>query len=737
MLKHRSILDKSIKLLFCIFIFALLASCTSKTPINPPPSSQIASLTSAIGSSTVFPSSTMVSAYKPKLQGFSPFGIVFSKDGEYAFVSFNLSEKLLKVRLSDLSVTVEADLSDYFPLESQLIAIDQTGTRIFLYSAAWQKLLILDASTLTVIHTIEDIGIAGMLVSSFGPTLITWGGGPVLNLIDTQTFAIKEVVLQNEFVIRLAEDRTDQDKWYLVSGSGPGISATSMGIYDWKANKWIKKVALPKEVNAGSVFEFIVLQDTQKAYVSTFGGWYPDYHAYGSLASVDLKNEKVSIMTIDGGALCLEASRDGSKLFIGTGWPMPNDQNILVLETSTDKVVNTIDLGKNLYNQAFTQMDTLKIDPTDDNVLYATNGDANAIVKIDLNTLKPLVVNVLNQQNFEPLNFVRQPGRSTGYVLIHKSASSLVLDVDQARIAGVDTFPNIRKDAYFYDVAVNSSGKIFIAQGESILEVDQTDKRLIKTVNLPKDIGSVWNFILSRDEKHLFTVSGSSTAQGTPDTFLSINTSIFQIDERQKLEGGVFCSRPFELPDGSKLYIAGGEQNGNVIIHVLEPATGKIQKTITFNQPGLQGITGNLTYPYSYDPARHILYVGATQVVLGIDTDKDEIAEVIHLGDIPQAIGLKSGQFTYLNATGLVFNPKDGILYIAHGDRSFVNFYDTKTGKFLPQAISLKGFFPMALFPNDDFTKLYTLNSRSDSISVIDVNSKTVVDVIDLHAYLP
>jgi len=45
-------------------------------------------------------------------------------------------------------------------------------------------------------------------------------------------------------------------------------------------------------------------------------------------------------------------------------------------------------------------------------------------------------------------------------------------------------------------------------------------------------------------------------------------------------------------------------------------------------------------------------------------------------------------------------------------------------------------FFPGHTFANDNVSKIYVINTRSDNISVIDVNSKTVEKVIDLHDYL-
>ncbi len=82
-----------------------------------------------------------------------------------------------------------------------------------------------------------------------------------------------------------------------------------------------------------------------------------------------------------------------------------------------------------------------------------------------------------------------------------------------------------------------------------------------------------------------------------------------------------------------------------------------------------------------------------------------------------------------------VFLYKENYLYIAHLDRSFISIYDLNTEQFLERVIPLEGYFPNFIFANNNYSKIYSLNIRSDSVSVIDVNSKALEKVIDLHAY--
>ena len=659
-----------------------------------------------------------------------PYGIAITGDGKYAYIKMALPISVFKVRLEDLAVEAVIDLSAYFPSESGNIALDLSENRLFFTVDAWRKLLVIDTQTMNVTHTIENMSIAGMIMSQYGPFLITWDGGNTARLVNTETYEITEFMDDSIGFLKIQESKSDERQWYIITSRSEGFI---VGIYDYVAKMWNHSFPISLNGAGEFVFDFIVLPNEQKAYLATFGGWYPEYHAYGWLHSVDLVSGNIKVVPIDGGAFCLEVSPDGQKLFVGTAWPIPDTNNLLVLDTQSDEIIDMIYLGQTQYGWHYTQMNDLQLDHSHPGLLYATNGDGNALVKMDLVNLAVVDVHVFNQERFRPHYFVRQPGRETGYILIHQSPYACKFDLDQATIKGVVGFPNISQDAYAYDIAIDSPGKLLIAQGGYFLEVDAQDLHFIGTFPLPKDL-SVWHFVLSNDQSMIYSISWGP--EGLSDTFLAINTSNYQAEASIRLGGGSFNFRPYELPDGSKLYVLGGQQNGPVVIHVIETETYTIQKTITFEEPGMLGISAGLYYPFTYDSTTHMLFLGSTQVVLGIDTNTDVVSRVISLGDVARVIGLEPQQLIYFNAIGLVYNPRENYLYIAHLDYSFVSIYDLEKGRFLPQVITLKGFFPNFVFANDDYSKIFTLNIRSDSVSVIDVASKTEEYVIDLHIYL-
>lgn len=680
----------------------------------------------------------MIRSPSTKPQGMGPTAIASTKDGQYAYVSFHLSDVVLKVRLADLTVEAEADLSQYFPLQSYRIALDASEKKLFVHSSSWKKIIVLNTQTMSVIHTIDNIVVSGIIRSQYEPfPLIIWGDEDKVKFVNTETYVVTEMLDPSIWFLQIRESRSDQGKWYAATQGGPG-GPWIVGLYDNVAKSWIRTVTIPLQGATPGIMDLYVLPNERKVYVGVNGGWYQENHSYGWVYSVDLTGWQVKEIPIDGGAWSLGATPDSQRLYVGVSQPSPNDvNNIQVINVQSDTIVGAIQLGRNRYNWAYGEIRYLQIDSANPRFLYATSNDANALIKADLDSQTLAGVLVFNEESLRPHFFVKRPTQSTGYILIHQSANTFELDLDKATVNKVATLPGIRADAYSYDVAITDAGRMLVAQGETFLEIDAATMSLLGTHPLPPGT-SLWRFVLSNDRRWIYSVTQDGPAY-QPNVFLAIDRASFQVQARFKLDGGVFEERPFELPDGSKLYAVGGFQNGAVTIHVIRTDNFTIQKTLTFQEPGLlEGISAGPYYPYAYDSSSRTLFVGATNVVLAIDTVNDTIKKVIYLRDIATAIGLEPYPwiFVYVNVIGLVYQPQENYLYMTHLDRAFVSIYDLTNNRFLPRVIPLKGYFPWFVFANDAYSKIFVLNTRSDNVSVIDVNSKTMEKVIDLHDHL-
>lgn len=726
------------KTLFIIIgLFSILAaSCSPQTATMIITQSSITSISTPTLPPTDLPSHESTPnprlEYIPKVQGFSPHAFVLTRNGEFAYIGFDLSEIAVKVRLSDLSVTGEADLSAYFPIESEDIVLNESETKLFVYSPTWRTLIVLDTESMSIIHTIPDISIIHMVLSTHAPYLITWDGGSAVRYIDTETYAITEATFHDKFFVFIQETPDDPSQWFVVSGNpSEGYKA---GLFENTTGTWRMEIPILMNSQNEGLMDFKALPGLQKAYLASFGGWNQDFSAYGWLYSIDLVKGEVISVPIDGGAFCLETSTDNQMLFVGTGWPAQEGNNLLVINTATNEVVAQVPMGLTSYGWRYTQMNHLQSDPAHSQFLYGTNTDANTFFKVNMDGMVLDSVMMLNQEIFHPHLFIRQPGSATGLILLEHSPFAIELDIDQGIAMGTVEFPNIRQDAGAYGVAFTSDREILVAQGEFFLLVDKDSMGIIETIPLSTDTPSIWNFSLSRKEDHLYAITYDP--DGIADIFLALDPVSLQVQASISLDGGNFNFITFELPDSSKLYALGGRANGAVVLHVIETENFSIVKTITFDDLTLAGISGGPYYPFAFDPDSQTLFAGTTQAVLAIDVEMDEIKKVIPLEGAARAIGLEPWQLTYINAVGLVFNPQENYLYIAHLDRSFISTYDLGNDRYLDQVIPLHGYFPQYLFTNDDFGKIYSVNRRSDSVSIIDVREKRVTDVIDLHSIL-
>src|SRR6266545_1111385 len=168
-------------------------------------------------------------------QGFSPYGMALTGDGRYAYLSFDLSPFVFKVRLSDMTVVASADFSRYFPLECSTIALDAAEAKVFLLDHSQGRLLVLNASTLQEIRVIAGFPVSGgaqLVRSRWGPYLILpWAGAWLIN---TDTLEVTTTAKSQGFFF-IRESPTDPAIWY-AAASKPG--STEIGTYDYKKGVW-------------------------------------------------------------------------------------------------------------------------------------------------------------------------------------------------------------------------------------------------------------------------------------------------------------------------------------------------------------------------------------------------------------------------------------------------------------------------------------------------------------------
>jgi uncharacterized protein (TIGR03437 family) len=658
--------------------------------------------------------------------GFTPFvpsGIALTKDGRYAYLSFDVSAYVVKVRLSDMTVVAGADFTRYYPLRCARIVLDATETKLFLYDHVLGRLLVLDAASLLEIRMIGGFsrGVSQLVLSRWGPYLfLINGSGWQLN---TDTLELTALGYSRGFMF-IQESVTDPTLWYGVASTP---QSTLVGTYDYKKALWSPKVTLRAQAPDWSVHDFAVLPDGSKAYLGVLGSWLPNYQTSGWLYAADLQNGAVKELPIDGGILALTLNKEASRLYAGTGWPARvNDAvaMIHVIDTSGDTDIGVVNIGVQKFHTFCTQLNEMKIDPVNGGLLYATNADGNSFTKVDLATSQVIDNLVLNDETNSPHMFLRIPGTSRAYALLSRTSEALEIDLDRAEVVRTVKFPLTRTDFLRFGAAFRDAGTLLVAQGEYFMEL-AADLTLRAKRSLPKGTPSIWSVLGSGDGKTLYSVANS---QSQSDTFLALDSTTFQIKASLHLDGGSFAL-PWEHPNAGKLYVVGGTSNPDVFVHVIDAQSLSLLKTIRFNDPQLGGIATSGSYPYAYDPATHTLFAASNLAILAIDTDRDEIRRVIPNAAIYD--------FRTSSANGLAFNPAENRLYLAHGDGALISVYDFNADHFLPQLFSTRGYAPGWALANSDVSKFWVANTGSDNLTVFDTKTLTLEKVIDIHACNP
>jgi DNA-binding beta-propeller fold protein YncE len=404
-------------------------------------------------------------------QGMGPYNMVVTNDGQFAYISFYAPQSVFKIRLADLTIEGMTDLTAYFPFnENQPIALDSTERHLFVSTSSHKKLHVIDTETMNIIHTINDIPISGLIRSLHGPFLIGLSmASSIIKFINTETYEVTEVTYGDLGFYYIQESKTDPAIWYIVALSGG--TDFEVGRYNHETKTWVYKASYP--IALGYPRDMKVIPNEQKVYVAILGGWYPEFHAYGSLFIVDLIEENSKTIPIDGGAFCLEASVSNRYLYVGTAWPLPNNNNILVVDTQTNDIVGSVLIKPQKYGAPYTQMNDLQLVPSNPNILYASSGDANALIKVKLETLTGMDVLVFNEASYMPRNFVHYPGKSIGYPVTNVPYL-FEFNKATANIDKVCRLPPIR-DGRGWDMKITNDENAYISQGEYFLKMDMNN----------------------------------------------------------------------------------------------------------------------------------------------------------------------------------------------------------------------------------------------------------------------
>ncbi len=183
-------------------------------------------------------------------------------------------------------------------------------------------------------------------------------------------------------------------------------------------------------------------------------------------------------------------------------------------------------------------------------------------------------------------------------------------------------------------------------------------------------------------------------------------------------------------PHGSKLYLAGGLTTGGITtIMVYDSTNYELLNTIQLPPtPQHYGTTGFIEG--SFDETNRILYLAGFVSVYKIDMDTNQLLGTLDVMDVYNS---RNGLGWYSSGIcGVIYSSSLGKLLVVAGDPHSMFTYDLNKSAWSPKVTVIKGYFITDAVASPDKRYIYTVNARTDSITVIDAATGEIVKTIDL-----
>jgi YVTN family beta-propeller protein len=267
------------------------------------------------------------------------------------------------------------------------------------------------------------------------------------------------------------------------------------------------------------------------------------------------------------------------------------------------------------------------------------------------------------------------------------------------------------------DVALNTDGtRLYVssANDDTVKVIDTATETVIATVTAGD---TPWGIALSPDDTRLYVVNNRGHSVTVIDT--STNTAIATIPVQHASDLTV-------NPDGTRVYVSSGIQNGTSTVTVIDTATNEVVGTFE--------VRGGLGRAVAFSPDGSRAYAASRVDDVGvvltvIDTDTNTTVATIALGGL--------GAPSTAAATAAAVSPDGSVVYVALEDS--VAVIDTGSNTVIDT-------IPVGYFPGDvnfspDGTRAYIthygdINDLSDdTMSIVDTATNTVVASIPVGAY--
>lgn len=690
--------------IFCYLLIISDFSCLSPSATSSNPNSTSSSL---VNSSYYF-------------QGWAPgpLGLAITPDGKTAYISFSLDDSLLVVDLETLTINDSIDVSAAgIQLDSGPALLSLDGKKLYVANFATKNVMILDTNTgqVTKVLPIPPMYAMALAASPDASKIYIPSPDGGLYIISTADDSYQRIYIPGILFGPIAPSLNNPNLLYTAGTLiNQGVFQASFFTFNITNQTVERSMSLPSEViQYPTAARRLVLNLNETI---AYFGWYqpgPGDRGIGNLVTFDLNNfQVVASAPADNGVADFVVKEKQGKIYIiglWSGGSSPNNVPILEWDMSSNKFVRNIPLSPSSDQRA------IAVDPTNSDFLYETDGDHNILRKIQISTGKEVGRMRFNKGTLRPYAIIR--GGNIGYV-VGSSQSIYKLDMASGQLTGRITVPVPFAGCGFYQ------DKLYVSSGSDILAVNPSDGSVIQRYPIGWNIRPI-----------IFTFFGDRMAAIDYENWM-VAKQLVIFDARTMallksipLPNETHGDKVVASPDGSKLYIVRGTLwSGTTVITILNATTLEVINTIEIPPADQRrGATGFLEG--EFDEANRILYLLGFSSIYKIDMDTDKLIGTLDLIDIFDAWGRRG--WTPTGLAGVSLSPSKDKLFIATGDSHSLYTYDVTKSSWTTRITNLKGYFITDGVASLDRCYFYTANSRSDSVTMVDLNSGNVIKVIN------
>jgi len=658
-----------------------------------------------------------------------PLGLAITPDGRTAYISFSLEDSVLVVDLSNFTAIRSVDVSGAgIMLSSGQAVLTPDGSKLYVSNYGTGNVMIINTKNNSVEEVLPIIPLGGWIdsisVSSDGTAvyIAAWDGLYVVNSSDNSHHKISisdiffesvEPSFRNPNLLYcigrfFREGEPPQNTFFTFNLSSNAVERVS--------NLTDEAIAREGGLDWPPSMRFRINSNETTAY---FGSWKTvgDKGA-GNFNVFDLNSFQILVSTpIERGITDFAINEETGKIYIIGFWAggsAPGTGYIREWNVSTNTVVREI------FVSPATDQRAIAIDPTDSNYLYMTEGDFNFIRKVEISTGKETQRLYFNKADILPVTIVQRD--NIGYIACHGSDDIYKLNLTCGQLIGSIPRPY---DAHGGVLGYYQSKLYFVVARRYIYTINPSDGSIIETFDIGTNINPI---------KLTFFDGKVAAIDYTEGAMIGKKLLLFDAKNMTLLKS---INLPYEdhgdraiaSPDGSKLYISRGPMEGTTVITILNASTLDVINTIE-TPYGAAGALGHY-----FDETNRILYLCRFTSVFKIDMDSDELVGILNVWDVYESPDI--GGWAPTGLSGVVVSSTKDKLFVVCGDAHCMYTYDLVNSSWTTEIINLEGYFPCDIACSPDRKYLYTLNSQSDSITMVDLASGGIVKIVELPSPLP